>query len=103
MRKFHMCKKDAEGCVMDAKDKAENLVNRVKLTEYLHRKEREDEKKTCILWIFAALGAIAAVAAIAFAVYKFVAPDKLEDYDDFDFDDEFTDDDVVDEETKPEA
>ena len=36
----------------------------------------------------AIIGAIAAVAGIAFAVYKFFTPDYLEDFED-DFDDDF--------------
>lgn len=102
MSRFDSLRDDARGWAVDARDKAEDLVSRARLTDYLHRKEREDEKKNCILWILAIIGAVAAVAGIAYAVYRFVAPDYLEDYDDYDFDDEFTDDDVVQEEIKTE-
>lgn len=103
MSRFDSLKDDAKVWALDARDKAEDLVSRAKLTEYLHKQEKEDEQKTCILWIFAVIGAVAAIAAIAFAVYKFVSPDYLEDYDDYDFDDDdLTDPDVVDEEKKPE-
>lgn len=97
MSRFDALKDDAKVWALDARDRAEDLVSKAKLTEYLHKREQEDEKKNCILWVLAVIGAVAAVAAIAYAVYRFVAPDYLEDYDDYDFDDEFTDDDVVDE------
>ena len=36
------------------------------------------------------MGIVAAIAAISYAVYRFVTPDYLEDYED-DFDDDFLD------------
>ena len=39
---------------------------------------------------FAIIGAIAGIAAIAYAVFRFVTPDYLEDFED-DFDDDFDD------------
>ena len=60
--------------------------------ELLHK--REDEKKeNCILWVLAIIGAVAAVAGIAYAVYRFLTPDYLEDFEDDDFDDDDFDDD----------
>ena len=55
----------------------------------LNRKEEEKEKNT-VLWVLAIIGAVAAVAGIAFAVYHFFAPDYLEDFEE-DFDDDFDD------------
>lgn len=53
--------------------------------------KREDEKhKNCVLWILAIVGAIVAVAGIAYAVYRYMTPDYLEDFED-DFDDDFDD------------
>ena len=52
-------------------------------------KKKEDEKNT-VLWVLAIIGAVAAVAGIAFAVYRFFAPDYLEDFEE-DFDDDFDD------------
>ena len=66
-------------------------MNSTKLNEFLHRKEEEEKKKTCILWILAIIGVVAAVAAIAYGVYRFFTPDYLEDFED-DFDDDFDDD-----------
>ena len=56
------------------------------------------EEKSCssckiICWILAIIGIIAVIAGIAYAVYRFCAPDYLEDFDDEDFDDEDEDDD----------
>ena len=54
-------------------------------------KKKEDEKqKNTVLWVLAVIGAVAAVAGIAFAVYRFFTPDYLEDFED-DFDDDFDD------------
>ena len=43
-----------------------------------------------VTWVLAIIGAIAAVAGIAYAVYRFFTPDYLEDFED-DFDDDFDD------------
>ena len=54
-------------------------------------KKKEDEKqKNTDLWVLAVIGAVAAVAGIAFAVYRFFTPDYLEDFEE-DFDDDFDD------------
>ena len=54
-------------------------------------KKKEDEKQTnTVLWVLAVIGAVAAVAGIAFAVYRFFTPDYLEDFEE-DFDDDFDD------------
>ena len=69
-----------------------NLNEKIEdLLAALKKKEDEKEKNT-VLWVLAIIGAVAAVAGIAFAVYRFFAPDYLEDFeDDFD-DDDFVDD-----------
>jgi len=56
----------------------------------------EKKKSNKLLWVLAIIGCVAAVAAIAYAVYRFLTPDYLEDFDedfDDDFDDYFEDDD----------
>ena len=60
-----------------------------KIDELLEALKRRDEEKNknSLLWILAVIGAVAAVAAIAYAVYRYLTPDYLEDFDD-DFDDE---------------
>ena len=68
----------------------EDIIAETRLNEILHKNEAEKQKNT-VLWVLAIIGAVAAVAGIAFAVYRFFAPDYLEDFED-DFDDDFEDD-----------
>ena len=78
-------------------NKIEELLEQVKgkdlkdLKELLNKKQVVVEKeKKCspLLWILAIVGFVAAVAGIAYAVYRYFTPDYLEDYDDDDFEDE---------------
>ena len=71
-------------------NKFEELIAATKLGELINKKEDEAQCKK-VLWALAIVGAIAAVAGIAFLVYRFFAPDYLEDFDE-DFEDEFDDD-----------
>ena len=72
------------------KDKLEELLNMTKLAELVNTKQKDDEKKcNTVLWVLAIVGAVAAVAGIAYAVYRFLTPDYLEDFDD-DFEEEET-------------
>ena len=78
-------------------EKLSDLLEMAKVSDIITKKEKEDNK---IVWVLAIIGAIAAVAGIAFAVYKYLAPDYMDDFDedfDEDFDDDF-DDDFFDEE-----
>ena len=86
----------------DALNRVEEIINSTKLNDFLHRKEEEEKKKNCILWALAIIGAIAAVAAIAYGVYRFFTPDYLEDFED-DFDDDFDDDFFEDEDDTADA
>ena len=95
MNKFDLMNKD----VMN---RMEEIVNSTKLNEFLHRKEEEDKKKNCILWVLAIIGAVAAVVGIAYAVYRFFTPDYLDDFED-DFDDDFDDDFFEDEDADKKA
>ncbi|WP_029505243.1 hypothetical protein [Lachnoclostridium phytofermentans] len=73
-------------------DKISEMLAATKLSELIHKKEDPIEKKKhTLIFILAIVGAIAAIAGIAYAVYKFMTPDYLEDFED-DFDDEFDDD-----------
>ena len=56
-------------------------LNTTKLEELLATLKKKEEE---------IIGAVAAVAGIAFAVYRFFAPDYLEDFEE-DFDDDFDD------------
>ena len=78
-------------------NKIEEMIAETKLSEILHKNEAEKQKNT-VIWVLAIIGAIAAVAGIAYAVYRFFTPYYLEDFeDDFDddFDDYFSEDDQV--------
>ena len=79
--------------------KFDELMNKAKINELLNKKKAEDENKTCLLWILAIIGAIASVAAISYAVYRFMNP-KYANFDgDFDygeFEDDFEEDDIDD-------
>ena len=70
--------------------KLEDLVSsNAKLAELLHlKKEEEIEKKNTALYVFAILGAIAAIALIAYAVYRYLNPAYIEDDE---FEDEYED------------
>ena len=54
------------------------------------KKKEDDKQKNTVLWVLAIIGAVAAVAGIAFAVYRFFTPDYLDDFEE-DFDDDFDD------------
>ena len=71
-------------------NKLENLVELTKLNELLGKKEEEKKKCNVLLWVLAIIGAVAAVAGIAYGVYRYFTPDYLEDFED-DFEDEFDD------------
>ncbi len=69
--------------------KVEEFIAESKLSDLLKKNEDEKQKNT-VIWVLAIIGAIAAVAGIAYAVYRFFTPDYLEDFED-DFDDDFDD------------
>ena len=75
-------------------EKLSDLLEMAKVSDIIAtKKEKEDSK---IVWALAIIGAIAAVAGIAFAVYKYLTPDYMDDFDD-DFFDEEDDTDVKEE------
>ena len=68
----------------------EELMSMTKLNELM---KKEEEKKPCkLVWVLAIIGAIVAIAAIAYAVYRYFAPDYYDDFEDDVFEDEFDDD-----------
>lgn len=69
--------------------KVEEFIAESKLSDLLKRNGEEKQKNT-VIWVLAIIGAVAAVAGIAYAVYRFFTPDYLEDFED-DFDDDFDD------------
>ncbi|MCI8771440.1 MAG: DUF4366 domain-containing protein [Lachnospiraceae bacterium] len=83
--------------------KVEELLNAAKVNELLHKKELEEKNKNTIVIALAIIGAVAAIAAIAFAVYKYLTPDYLDDFDSDDMYDNFDDDFIEFSDDKPEA
>lgn len=81
----------------NTRKKFEDLVSsNAKLAELLHlKKEEELEKKNTALYVFAIIGAVAAIALIAFAVYRYLHrgyADELELEDEYE---ELLEDDYV--------
>ena len=70
--------------------KVEDIAAMIKANDFLKKEEEEKKFPRAILWALAIIGAIAAVAGIAYAVYLYFTPDYLEDFED-DFDDDFDD------------
>lgn len=71
--------------------KIEEVLAASKLNELIHKKEDPIEKKKhSFVFVLAIIGAVAAIAAIAYCVYKCMTPDYLDDFED-DFDDDFDD------------
>lgn len=74
-------------------ERLEEMVSATKLSDILKKRDEDKVKKT-ILWILAIVGAIVAIAGIAYAVYRFFTPDYLEDFED-DFEDDYFEDEEV--------
>lgn len=66
-----------------AMDKLEFLIDKLNKNEI-------EEKKNTLVWVLAIVGAVVAIAAIAYGVYRYFAPNYLEDFED-DFEDDFDD------------
>lgn len=67
-------------------NKLDEILETIKSNTALSKKE---EKKNCtLLWVLAIIGAVAAIAGIAFAVYRYLKPSYLKDFED-DFEDDF--------------
>lgn len=66
-------------------NKLEELMNTAKINELLHKKELEEKNKNGIIIALAIIGAVAAVATIAYAVFRHLERDYLDDFDADDF------------------
>lgn len=73
----------------------DDILSIAKFNEIVKKEEPKEKTGNKVLWVLAIIGAIAAVAGIAYAVYNYLTPDYLDDFDDYDddFDDDFFDDD----------
>jgi hypothetical protein len=67
-------------------NKIDDLLDAMRLRDLIHRKDPSEDRRHTVMCVLAIIGAIAAVAGIAYAVYRYMNPDYLEDFDD-DFDD----------------
>ena len=76
-------------------------TNISKVSELINKKEEEEKKGPKAKTIFAIIGIIVVVAAAAYGLYRFFAPDYLDDIED-DLDDEFEEDFFDDEDVKAE-
>lgn len=80
--------------------KANEVLEALKTAEFLKKKEEEEKKCNTIAIVCGIVLGIVAVAAIAYALYLYFAPDCLDDFEDEydddyepDFEDEFFEDD----------
>lgn len=73
-------------------DKLEDLLAETKFNNFLKKKEVEEKKKpNVVVIILAIIGALVAIAGIAYAAYRFFTPDGNDDFED-EFDDDFDND-----------
>ena len=77
-------------------NKWDELLSVTKLRELLKKDEEKEQAKNVILWVLAIVGAVVAIAGIAYAVYHLLSPDYLEDFED-DLDDDLEEDDFEEE------
>lgn len=94
--------RELDECSLSKDDERMVQIMNVKIEELMAalKKREDDQQKNTVLWVLAIIGAVAAVVAIAFAVYRYLTPDSLEDFDS-DLDNDFED--YFEEEVKEEA
>lgn len=78
----------------------ELIASNTKLAELLGKKAEPEKKTHPLVWALAIIGAIAAIAGIAYAVYRYMNPNYFDDFDfddidDEEFEDDFEEDDIV--------
>ena len=69
--------------------RSKEMISTAKLGSILKKRDDDKIKKT-VLWILAILGAMAAIAGVAYAVYRFITPNYLKNFEE-DFEDNFED------------
>ena len=65
----------------------EDFLAATRLNELIHKKEEDEKNKNTLLWVLAIIGAVAAIAGIAYAVYRFLTPSYPEEFEDDFFED----------------
>ncbi len=73
-----------------SREKLEDMIATSKISEMLSKKEDAKASHT-VLWILAIIGSVAAVAGIAYAVYRFLTPDYFEEEFEDDFEEDYFD------------
>ena len=70
-----------------------NLIDELKLKKLL----KEEKKCNPIVVVLVVIGVLVVIAAAAYALYRYFAPECLDDFDDFedDFEDDFFEDDEI--------
>lgn len=71
--------------------KVDEMIAQSKINDLINSKKEDEKAKNTVVWVLAIVGAVVAIAAIAYGVYCFFTPDYLEDFED-DFEDDFDDD-----------
>ena len=70
----------------------DDLKSITKVGNMLHKKEEDENKKKSVCMALCIIAGVAIFAAVAFAIYKYLSRDTMDDFDDFDdFDDDFDD------------
>ena len=60
MNRFDFMGKEAK----EALNRMEEMMNASRLNDLLHKKEENEKKKNCLLWVLAIIGAVAALSLI---------------------------------------
>ena len=85
------------------RDHMDDIVTAVQAADILRRKKKAVAEKSNTLWIILGIiGAIVVIALIAYAVYRYMTPSYIDDFDD-EFDDDFADEDFDDDDALDEA
>ena len=81
---------------MLAAAKLDDLKSITKVGNLLRKREDDEERKRSICMALCIIAGVILIAAIAYAVYKYLSHDTMDEFDDFDeFDDDFDDEFVV--------
>lgn len=67
--------------------KLEDMITELRVSELL-KKNESGKRKKIVFWVLLSIGILAAAAAVGYGVYRFLAPGKLDEFED-DFEDEY--------------